>query len=163
MQNPSCLLYGPGDARLEDRPLVVGHEASGIVHAVGPAVKGLRPGDFIAIEPGSACRLCSRCKVGQYNLSLQMKFAANPPYTHGTLSNYYKMPADCCYKIPTNLEKPFGLDEAVLMEPLAVAVHSVRQVGVQPGDKVVVFGAGTIRLVRLLLARCKFDYLDGYQ
>ena len=131
----------------------MGHEASGIVHAVGPAVKGLQPGDHIAIEPGSACRLCSRCKAGQYNLCPRMKFAANPPYTHGTLSKYYKMPADCCYKIPTNLEKPFGLDEAVLIEPLAVAVHSVRQVGVQLGDKVVVFGAGTIGLLCAVVAR----------
>lgn len=131
----------------------MGHEASGIVHAVGPAVKGLQPGDSIAIEPGSACRLCSRCKVGQYNLCPQMKFAANPPYTHGALSKYYKMPADCCYKLPINLEKPFGLDEAVLIEPLAVAVHSVRQVGVQPGDKVVVLGAGTIGLLCAAVAR----------
>lgn len=131
----------------------MGHEASGIVHAVGPAVKGLQPGDSIAIEPGSACRLCSRCKAGQYNLCPEMKFAANPPYTHGTLSKYYKMPADCCYKILTNLEKPFGLDEAVLIEPLAVAVHSVRQVGVQPGDKVVIFGAGTIGLLCAAVAR----------
>jgi D-xylulose reductase len=82
-----------------------------------------------------------------------MKFAANPPYTHGMLSKYYKMPADCCYKIPTNLEKPFGLDEAVLIELLAVAVHPVRQVGVQPGDKVVVFGAGTIGLLCAAVAR----------
>lgn len=131
----------------------MGHEASGIVHEVGPAVKGLQPGDHIAIEPGSACRLCSRCKAGQYNLCPRMKFAANPPYTHGTLSKYYKMPADCCYKIPTNLEKPFGLDEAVLIEPLAVAVHSVQLAGVQPGDKVVVFGAGTIGLLCAAVAR----------
>jgi D-xylulose reductase len=82
-----------------------------------------------------------------------MKFAANPPYTHGALSKYYKMPADCCYKLPINLEKPFGLDEAVLIEPLAVAVHSVRQVGVQPGDKVVVLGAGTIGLLCAAVAR----------
>ncbi|KAJ5698692.1 hypothetical protein N7462_000697 [Penicillium macrosclerotiorum] len=194
MQNPSCLLYGPGDVRLEDRPLpaiedpydviiriayvgvcgsdvhfwlhggvknfvaedrplVMGHEASGIVHAVGPAVTTLKPGDPIAIEPGSACRLCSRCKAGKYNLCPQMSFAANPPYTHGALTKYYKMPADCCYKIPTNLTKPFGLDEACLVEPLSVAVHAVRQVGVQPGDKVVVFGAGTIGLLSAAVAR----------
>jgi D-xylulose reductase len=51
----------------QDRPLVMGHEASGIVRPVGPAGKGLQPSDSIAIEPGSACRLCSRYKAGQYN------------------------------------------------------------------------------------------------
>ncbi|KAJ5118066.1 hypothetical protein N7448_004287 [Penicillium atrosanguineum] len=193
MQNPACLLYGPGDARFEDRPLpliedpydviiriayvgvcgsdvhfwthggvkrfvspsnplVMGHEASGIVHSVGPAVSTLQPGDQVAIEPGRACRLCSRCKLGKYNLCPQMEFAASPP-NHGALCKYFKMPADCCYKIPTSVGRSFGLDEAVLVEPLSVAVHSVRQVGVQPGDKVVVFGAGTVGLLCAAVAR----------
>ncbi|KAJ5085232.1 hypothetical protein N7532_010003 [Penicillium argentinense] len=194
MQNPSCLLYGPGDARFEDlplpaiedpldviiriayvgvcesdvhfwthggvgkfvsleRPLALGHEASGIVYAVGPAVMDLQPGDPVAIEPGYPCRLCSSCKVGKYNLCPKMKFAGSPPHTHGALSKYYKLPADCCYKIPTNTPTPLRLDEAVLIEPLAVAVHSVRQVRIQPGEKVVVFGAGTVGLLCAAVAR----------
>lgn len=136
----------------EDRPLVMGHEASGIVHAVGSAVTNLQPGDPIAIEPGYACRLCSRCKAGTYNLCPKMKFAASPPHS-GALSKYYKMPVDCCYKIPPAMSDVFGLDEAVLIEPLAVAVHSVRQVNVRPGDKVVVFGAGTVGLLCAAVAR----------
>jgi len=130
----------------------MGHEASGVVHAIGPAVTTLQPGDPVAIEPGRACRLCSRCKLGKYNLCPQMEFAASPP-NHGALSKYFKIPADCCYKIPKSVGKPFGLDEAVLVEPLSVAVHAVRQVGVQPGDKVVVFGAGTIGLLCAAVAR----------
>ncbi|KAJ5591936.1 uncharacterized protein N7459_002305 [Penicillium hispanicum] len=193
MQNPSCLLYGPGDARLEDLPLpvlegpddviiriayvgvcgsdvefwvhgglkhtvseahpmVMGHEASGIVHAVGPAVTTLQPGDHIAIEPGRACRLCSRCKSGHYNLCPHMRFAADS-FTHGTLSKYYKLPVDCCYKIPASMGGTFGLDEAVLIEPLAVAVHAIRHAAVQPGDKVVVFGAGAVGLLCAAVAR----------
>jgi D-xylulose reductase len=81
-----------------------------------------------------------------------MKFAGSPP-NHGALCKYFKMPADCCYKIPTSVGRSFGLDEAVLVEPLSVAVHSVRQAGVQPGDKVVVFGAGTIGLLCAAVAR----------
>ncbi|KAJ5999898.1 hypothetical protein N7481_000307 [Penicillium waksmanii] len=196
MQNPSCLLYGPGDARFEniplptiedpydviiriayvgvcgsdvhfwlhggiksyvspEHPLVMGHEASGIVYAVGSAVTHLQPGDPIAIEPGYPCRRCRHCKSGKYNLCSDMRFAAAPPYSHGALSKYYKLPADCCYKIPTNTAPlpPLGLDEAVLIEPLAMAVHSIRQVGVQPGDKVVVFGAGTVGLLCAAVAR----------
>lgn len=132
----------------------MGHEASGLVYAVGPAVTHLQPGDPIAIEPGYPCRRCSRCKSGKYNLCSEMRFAADSPYTHGTLSKYYKLPADCCYKIPTNTpSSPLGLDEAVLIEPLAIAVHAVRQVGVQPGDKVVVFGAGTVGLLCAAVSR----------
>ncbi|KAJ5900017.1 hypothetical protein N7495_004761 [Penicillium taxi] len=136
----------------EEYPLIMGHEASGIVHAVGPAVQNLQPGDAVTIEPGIACRLCSRCKLGKYNLCPEMRFAGSPP-THGALSKYFKMPADCCYKIPPSVGRPFGLDEACLIEPLAVAVHSVRQIGVQPGDKVIVFGAGTIGLLCAAVAR----------
>lgn len=131
----------------------MGHEASGTVHAIGPAVTNLEPGDNIAIEPGYACRLCSICKAGRYNLCPKMKFAASPPYTHGTLSKYYKIPADCCFKIPKGMDRPLGLDEAVLMEPLAVAMHSVRQVGILPGDKVLVFGSGTVGLLCAAVAR----------
>ncbi|KAF4210564.1 hypothetical protein CNMCM8980_003858 [Aspergillus fumigatiaffinis] len=191
MQNPSCLLYGPFDARFEDRPIpqieepsdviiriaytgvcgsdvhfwlhgggkrlvspeqpiVMGHEASGIIHAVGPSVSTLQPGDHVAIEPGYPCHRCPCCKSGRYNLCPRMKFAAAPPSCHGTLTKYFRLPADYCYKIPPGT---LGLDEAVLMEPLAVAVHSVRQVGVRPGDRVVVFGAGTVGLLCAAVAR----------
>ncbi|GFF48898.1 probable D-xylulose reductase A [Aspergillus udagawae] len=191
MQNPSCFLYGPFDARFEDRPIpkiedpsdvviriaytgvcgsdvhfwlhggvkrlvspeqpiVMGHEASGIVHAVGPSVSTLQPGDHVAIEPGYPCHRCPCCKSGRYNLCPQMKFAAAPPSCHGTLTKYFRLPADYCYKIPPGT---LGLDEAVLMEPLAVAVHSVRQVGVRPGHRVVVFGAGTVGLLCAAVAR----------
>lgn len=144
----------------------MGHEASGIVHTVGPAVSTLKPGDEIAIEPGFACRVCANCKSGHYNLCPDMKFAANPPLTHGTLSKFFKVPADCCFKISGTLGENralgggenrsklgIGLDEAVLIEPMAVAVHSVRQVGVKAGDRVVIFGAGTVGLLCAAVAR----------
>lgn len=131
----------------------MGHEASGIVHAVGSAVTTLQPGDPVAIEPGIPCRTCSRCKMGKYNLCPGMKFAASPGGMHGTLTKYFKLPADNCYKIHTDAEMSFELDEAVLIEPLAVAVHSVRQASVQLGDRVVVFGAGTVGLLCAAVAR----------
>ncbi|KAF5019982.1 hypothetical protein F66182_7999, partial [Fusarium sp. NRRL 66182] len=179
--NPSCLLYGPGDAQFEDhpvpqiedphdvivkiaytgvcgsdvhfwthggfarkvseqRPLVMGHEASGIIHRVGPAVSQLKPGDRVAIEPGFPCKNCSCCKTGRYNLCPDMKFAADPPSTHGTLSRFFKIPQDFAYKLPNSI----SLEEAVLVEPLSVAVHGVRLAGVRPGHKVIVQGAGTV-------------------
>lgn len=134
-----------------DRPLVMGHEASGIVHAVGPNVTDLAPGDYVALEPGYPCRRCARCKAGRYNLCPGMRFAGDPPVGHGTLTKFFKLPADYCYKIPADSD--LGLDGAVLIEPLAVAVHTARQVGVTPGDQVVVFGAGTIGLLCAAVAR----------
>ncbi|OJJ31221.1 hypothetical protein ASPWEDRAFT_45182 [Aspergillus wentii DTO 134E9] len=128
----------------------MGHEASGIIHKVGEKVTTLQPGDRVALEPGYPCRICPCCKRGRYNLCPSMMFAAVPMRCHGTLTRFFKLPADYCYKIP---EGTMGLDEAVLLEPLAVAVHSVRQVGVKPGDKVVVFGAGTVGILCAAVAR----------
>lgn len=78
-----------------------------------------------------------------------MKFAADPPFVHGTLTRYFRVPADFCYKVPECIK----LDQAVLIEPLAVAVHAVRLSDVRPGQKVVVFGAGTVGLFCAAVAR----------
>lgn len=132
----------------------MGHEACGTIHAVGSGVPPttLSPGDTVAIEPGYSCRHCDRCKAGRYNLCPRMKFAADPGSgVHGTLSRYFVLPADFCYRIPHRSGS--GLREAVLVEPLAVAVHAVRLAGVKPGDSIVVFGAGTVGVFTAAVAR----------
>ncbi|GLA07963.1 hypothetical protein AnigIFM60653_009483 [Aspergillus niger] len=131
-------------------PITMGHESTGIIHAIGPAVSTLSPGDPVALEPGYACHRCNLCKSGRYNLCREMKFAAVPGICHGTLTRFFKLPADYCYRIP---EGTLGLDEATLLEPLGVAVRSVREVGVKPGMKVVVFGAGTVGVLCMAVAR----------
>ncbi|KAJ5558654.1 D-xylulose reductase [Penicillium sp. DV-2018c] len=188
MENPSCLLYGPGVAKIEDRqtptledpndvivrikfvgvcgsdvhfwrhggiqtavtePLVMGHEASGIISSVGAAVTSVKVGDRVAIEPGHPCRRCQACKDGKYNLCPDVKFAAAPPNVHGTLTKFWKVPSDLVYKINDNV----SLEEAVLIEPLAVAVHTTRLARVTPGQTVVITGAGTIGLLCAAVAR----------
>lgn len=128
-------------------PMVLGHESSGIVHSVGSAVS-LSPGDHVAMEPGVPCRRCARCKEGHYNLCADMAFAATPPYD-GTLARYYSLPEDFCYKLPEGM----SLEEGALVEPLAVAVHIVKQAGVKPGESVVVFGAGPVGLLCCAVAK----------
>lgn len=121
----------------------MGHEASGTVYSVGSSVASLKPGDRVAIEPGFPCRRCKACKSGRYNLCTKMTFAASPPDSPGTLTKYFRLPDDFCYKIPDAM----GLDEAVLIEPLSVAVHVARLADVKAGTDVVIFGAGTIGLM----------------
>jgi D-xylulose reductase len=129
----------------------MGHEASGTIHSIGSAVTQCTPGDRVAIEPGTPCRFCKPCKSGSYNLCRKMRFAAapGPPDTHGTLTKYYRIAEDFVYKIPNAM----GLDEAVLVEPLAVAVHAVKLGDVRPGETVVVMGSGTIGLVCAAVVR----------
>ncbi|KAH8160152.1 hypothetical protein CIB48_g8095 [Xylaria polymorpha] len=129
-------------------PMVLGHESAGTVVQAGSAVTSLKPGDRVALEPGYPCRHCGFCLSGKYNLCPGMKFAATPPYA-GTLTGFWAAPADFCYKLPDGV----SLQEGALVEPLAVAVHIVRQAVVTPGQSVVVMGAGPVGLLCAAVAR----------
>jgi D-xylulose reductase len=125
-----------------------GHESAGTVIQIGNAVKTLQPGDRVALEPGYPCRRCPSCLSGHYNLCPSMRFAATPPHS-GTLTGFWTSPEDFCYKLPPHIT----LQEGALIEPLAVAVHIVKQAEVKPGDKVVVMGAGPVGLLCCGVAR----------
>ncbi|KAI5859640.1 GroES-like protein [Durotheca rogersii] len=129
-------------------PMVLGHESSGTVVQVGSAVSALKVGDRVALEPGYPCRHCGPCLGGHYNLCPDMRFAATPPYD-GTLTGFWTSPADFCYRLPDHV----SLQEGALIEPLAVAVHIVRQATVTPGQSVVVMGAGPVGLLCAAVAR----------
>ncbi|KAI1328936.1 GroES-like protein [Xylariaceae sp. FL0255] len=136
-----------GHYKVKD-PMILGHESAGTVTQVGSKVKDLRPGDRVAIEPGYPCRRCTNCLRGKYNLCPDMTFAATPPID-GTLTGFWASPSDFCYKLPENV----SLREGALIEPLAVAVHIVRQAGVTPGQSVVVMGAGPVGLLCAAVAK----------
>lgn len=129
-------------------PMVLGHESAGVVARVGVGVTSLRVGDRVAVEPGRPCRRCEDCRRGRYNLCPDMQFAATPPF-HGTLTGFYPAPEDFCYKLPDHV----SLQEGALAEPTAVGVHIVRQAKVQPGQSVVVMGAGPVGLLCAAVAR----------
>jgi L-iditol 2-dehydrogenase len=129
-------------------PMILGHEAAGVVSKVGKDVTTLKVGDRVAVEPGVPCRYCDYCKSGRYNLCHDIVFCATPPYD-GNLSRYYCHAADFCYKLPDHVT----LEEGALLEPLSVGVHACRRAGVTLGDTVLICGAGPIGLVNLLVAR----------
>lgn len=131
-----------------DGPMVIGHEASGQVLALGSNVKHLKIGDRVAVEPGVPCRKCRVCKHGRYNLCADVQFCATPP-VHGNLCRYYVHPADFCFKLPDNVTD----EEGALMEPLAVAVYSCERGGVTTGSRVLICGAGPIGLLTMMTAR----------
>lgn len=127
---------------------ILGHECAGEVVKVGSAVKGLKVGDKVALEPGITCGQCEFCKGGKYNLCPDVEFLATPPY-HGCLKNYIAFPENMAFKLPDNV----STKEGALVEPLAVGLHAAAQGGVKLGDKVVVLGAGCIGLVTLLACK----------
>ncbi|XP_034833443.1 sorbitol dehydrogenase-like [Maniola hyperantus] len=129
-------------------PMIMGHEASGVVAKLGAKVKSLKVGDRVAIEPGVPCRYCEFCKTGRYHLCPDIVFCATPP-VHGNLARYYKHAADFCYKLPDHV----SMEEGALLEPLSVGIHACRRGGVTAGDVVLVLGAGPIGLVTVLAAK----------
>jgi len=129
-------------------PMVIGHEAAGVVVKCGSKVKNLKPGDRVAIEPGVPCRYCEHCKAGRYNLCPDMIFCATPP-VDGNLCRYYTHAADFCFKLPDHVT----LEEGALLEPLSVGVMACRRAKVTLGSKVLICGAGPIGLVNMLVAR----------
>ncbi|KAH8813339.1 chaperonin 10-like protein [Xylogone sp. PMI_703] len=136
-----------GDFIVKD-PMVLGHESAGTVVEVGSAVKSLKVGDRVALEPGYSCRRCEPCLSGHYNLCADMHFAATPPID-GTLTGFYTSPEDFCYKLPDHV----SLQEGALVEPLAVAVHIVKQAEIKPGQSVIVMGAGPVGLLCCAVAK----------
>lgn len=132
----------------EENPITMGHEGSGVVHEVGPAVTTLAPGDRVSIEPGTPCRRCKQCKSAYYNLCRKMRFASDPPF-HGLLARIVKIPEDFAYKLPDHLD----LQEGALIEPCAVAVHANRLADVKAGQTVLVLGSGTVGLLTAAVAK----------
>ncbi|EMD35627.1 hypothetical protein CERSUDRAFT_106920 [Gelatoporia subvermispora B] len=135
-------------------PLVLGHEAAGIVTAVGPGVKNLVPGQRVAIEAGIMCNSCNYCQKGRYNLCKNMRFCSSAktfPHNDGTLQERMNHPAHVLHPLPDSC----SFDQAALAEPLSVLLHASRRAGLEPGTRstVLVFGAGTIGLLACALAR----------
>jgi len=125
-----------------DGPIVLGHEASGQVVTVGSEVRNVAVGDRVAIEPGTPCRNCRECMAGRYHLCPDLVFLATPPYD-GALMERMSIDARNLYPIPDDMT----YEQGALLEPLSVGIWGCRRAGLQPGDDVLVTGAGPVGLL----------------
>ncbi len=128
-------------------PLTVGHEFAGEVAALGAGVTGFKVGERVTGVGYYYCGECYVCKRGLYNICVNQGFTGL--LTDGCMAEYFVIPAYACYHLPDSLSDEAG----ALVEPLAVALHAVRQGGVQAGDSVAIVGEGAIGLCSLLAAR----------
>jgi L-iditol 2-dehydrogenase len=129
-------------------PLVLGHEAGGVVVALGDAAARHQIGQRVAIEPGVPCGGCRECRQGAYNLCPDVKFLATPPI-HGAFTRYLAVHEDFAHPVPDSLSD----DDAALIEPLSVGVWSNRVAGTAVGSRVLVTGAGPIGVLAAQVAR----------
>ena len=128
-------------------PVVPGHEFAGTVMTTGNQVQGFLPGQRVTVEPSITCGVCYNCRHGRYNICerLQVIGCQSP----GAMAEYVVVPAAKALILPRDMT----WDQAVLTEPLAVAVHALRVAELMPGMTVCVLGAGTIGLMTLQAAK----------
>jgi L-iditol 2-dehydrogenase len=125
-------------------PFDMGHEASGIVHAIGEGVEKFKAGDRVVAHNSAPCNKCYYCKKGQHSMCTDLLFNN---YDNGTYAEYQKIPARIVeqnmFRIPENM----SFKQAALMEPLACALYGTSLTPIELGDTVCVNGCGPIGLM----------------
>ncbi len=132
-------------------PIIQGHEFAGVIDAVGADINhdDFSVGQLATAMPQIVCHSCNPCKKGRYNICENLKvrgFQAN-----GCGQDYFVTDADRIIPLPDD----FSLDQAVFMEPTAVAVHAVSRLGNIQDKNIVITGAGTIGNLIAQVAQAK--------
>ena len=133
-------------------PLVMGHEASGVVVESGPGVTEFKPGDRVTFDSTVYCGECLYCKRGDVNLCDRREVigvSCGEYRRHGAFAEYIAVPDRIVYRLPGRMSFP----EAAMLEATAVALHAVKVSEVKKGDITLVVGAGMIGLLTMQALR----------
>jgi len=145
-------IYKKGDYRAQ-YPVITGHEIAGIVDEVAPGVTSVKPGDRVCVAPGHGCGHCAMCRKGQPNVCLtphpSLGYKLN-----GGFAEYMAVPEHIfrlgfVNPIPDEL----SFEQASLSEILACCLNAHRNAPVEPGDTVLILGAGPAGILHAHLAR----------
>ncbi len=128
-------------------PMVLGHEAAGTIVEVGAAVRHLKVGDRVCMEPGVPNLSSRASKLGLYNVDPDVRFWATPP-VHGVLAPYAVHPAAFTYRLPDNV----SFAEGAMVEPFAIGMQAATKARIRPGDVAAVIGCGPIGIMVALAA-----------
>ena len=128
-------------------PIVLGHEFSGRISALGRQVKGLKEGQGVTVLPFISCKRCLNCRSGRSNVCKERKIlGAQVP---GAYTQSMVVDSDLIVPLPEAL----SLKSASLVEPIAVAVHAVKRARIRSGQKMLVVGCGPIGLFTAQVVR----------
>ena len=136
-----------GDHPYTTYPMIFGHEASGIIEAVGDIVNKFELGEHVVLEPLIPCGKCYPCSIGRRNCCSNMKTVGVT--TDGALAEYFAVPEFCIHKIPESLSFPM----AALAEPFSIGFQAASRGAVEKTDQVVIIGSGTIGLTIMAAAK----------
>jgi L-iditol 2-dehydrogenase len=132
-------------------PFTVGHEGAGVVVETGSAVKRVKKGDTIAIEPAMPCWECDQCLAGRHHTCRKLKFLGCPDQAEGCLMEYIVMPEESCFPLTGRL----NADHGSISEPLAIGVYAVKKSGGVKGLKIGILGYGPIGMSVMLAAKAE--------
>jgi L-iditol 2-dehydrogenase len=133
-------------------PIIMGHEAAGIVESLGSEVRHLRPGDRVTLDSTLYDPESYFSKRGQFNLCDERRVlgvSCEDYRQHGAFAELVAVPAHVAFPLPEGL----SFEQAALTEPVSVALHARRLIEITPGDTAVVFGAGLIGSMILQVLR----------
>ena len=133
-------------------PLVMGHEAAGVVAAVGDGVTAFRAGERVTFDSTVSCGACAYCLQGAINLCERREVvgvSCGDYRRAGAFADYIAVPQRIVYRLPDGM--PFA--EAAMLEAVSVALHAVKMSRAGKGDAALVIGAGMIGLLTLQAAR----------
>lgn len=139
-------------------PMILGHEAAGIIVEKGSKVTNVEVGDMVCMEPGIPDMEAPEVLEGNYHLDPNIVFWATPP-VHGCLREYVVHPARFCFKLPEGMTAA----EGAMMEPLATGIEAAKKAQIRPGDTALVVGCGTIGMmvaISALAGGCSKVYIS---
>jgi L-iditol 2-dehydrogenase len=132
--------------------IIMGHEAAGIIEAVGSSVSGWQPGDRVTFDSTVYCGECWFCRRGEINLceNRQVIGVSCADYRrHGAFAEFVVVPSRILYKLPDGL----SFQQGAFVEPVSIAVHAVNRTRIRMGDTAVVIGTGMIGLLAMQMLR----------
>ena len=149
--------HGRIASRVLTYPATLGHECAGTIVEAGEEA-GLTPGTRVAIDPALVCGQCDQCRSGRSNTCREIQFLGTPDEAPGAVADFRILPAGNCLAIPDSL----SLDDAALIEPLSVGLHSVRLGELKAGQRIGILGCGPIGLSVLLCAKATTEAITAY-
>jgi len=140
-------LHGRIGKQVVKYPFTLGHEFSAFVEETGPAVKTVKPGDLVAIDPARSCGSCDQCLANRSHTCRALTFLGCPGQAEGCLREYITMSEKSCY--PANELSP---EQACLAEPLSIGLYAVKISSPVENKNIGILGVGPIGLSVLLFA-----------
>ncbi len=133
-------------------PIIMGHEAAGVIKEVGEQVNNYKKGDRVTFDSTHYCNRCYYCRLGKINLCTNRKVfgvSCSEYHKDGAFAEFIAVPKHLLYGLPENV----SFEDASLIEPLSIALHALNGTSIKINDTAVVVGAGMIGLIVIKLLK----------